>query len=101
MTQEAIKNWIAQQDWTLTNAAISRATGVNAMTVRRRRLAAGIANGKAGRSSKWDGVDWSQPDNVIAAARGVTRQCVNQYRKRRAAAAKPCNEQPEAQQAAA
>jgi hypothetical protein len=84
MTKLEINEWIAQQDWSLTNAAIARATGVNQMTVRRRRLNAGIANGKNGRDSKWHGVDWSQSDSVIAMARGVTRQCVNAYRKRMA-----------------
>lgn len=83
MTQQQIKQWVSEQDWTLRDAEIARINGVNQTVVRNRRRKAGIPKGCIStRKSKWDDVDWSQSDNAIAALRGVSRQCVNFYRKR-------------------
>jgi len=83
MTQEQIKQWVSEQDWTLRDAEIARLTGLSHTVVRNRRRKAGIAKGSVSkRKSKWDDVDWSKSDIEIAHDRCVTRQCVNAYRKR-------------------
>jgi hypothetical protein len=85
MKHEDIKKWVAEQNWNLRDAEIARQTGLSHTTVRQRRMQAGIPKGKKSllvRSSAWDGVDWTQGDSVIAKSRGVSRQCVNQYRKK-------------------
>lgn len=83
MTQQQIKQWVSEQDWTLRDAEIARMTGLSQTVVRNRRRRAGIEKGSISkRKSKWQDVDWSQSDNAIATSRGVTRQCVNAYRQR-------------------
>jgi hypothetical protein len=85
MKHEDIKKWVAEQNWNLRDAEIARQTGLSHTTVRQRRMQAGIPKGKKSllvRSSTWDDVDWTQGDSVIAKSRGVSRQCVNQYRKK-------------------
>lgn len=90
MKHTEIAEWVAAQDWSLRDVEIARLTGVNPMTVRLRRLKAGIPLGKrtlTSKPSKWSGVDWSKSNAEIAAERGVSRQCVSLYRKRFAAQA--------------
>src|SRR5205809_637102 len=76
-------------DWTLSNVEIAEQLGAHQSSVAYRRRVAGASQSpnrykhrvKPSLSTTFKGVDWKQPDYIIAGEVGVSRQRVEQVRK--------------------
>jgi DNA-binding CsgD family transcriptional regulator len=79
MTQKYIKEWVASQDWSKSDAEIASITRVAYQTVRARRITAGIF--RRSEPPEWTlDQDWSLCDAEIARQRGMAYHKVRNLR---------------------
>jgi hypothetical protein len=71
MTQKYIKEWVASQDWSKSDAEIARINGISYSTVRSRRVNAGIIKEKSEPPNWALNQDWSLCDAKIARQHGI------------------------------